>query len=203
EDQQGALSGVEAPPQLTLGRAAAATADREAARLERLDGPADQQDAGHDRGQQRRQADPPQFDRRPGPRREHAPADSKDRALRLASLRRRTARRRAAAARSPRARVPDGHVRRQRACQCSILIEFIRSGFEVLPCRLPKLSSFLSTSMPSITRPNTGCCDGVLLSHQSRNELCAVLMKNWLPPLLGRPVLAIDSVPGSLENFAF
>src|SRR5690606_31009 len=90
----------------------------------------------------------------------------------------------------------------QRACQCSILIEFIRSGFEVLPCRLPKLSSFLSTSMPSITRPNTGCCDGVLLSHQSRNELCAVLMKNWLPPLLGRPVLAIDSVPGSLENFA-
>src|SRR5690606_19078876 len=88
------------------------------------------------------------------------------------------------------------------ARQCSVLIGFLRRGFEVLPCRLPQLSSIFSTSVPAITRPNTGCCDGVLWSHQSRNELCAVLMKNWLPPLLGRPVLAIDSVPGSLENFA-
>ena len=30
--------------------------------------------------------------------------------------------------------------------------------------------------------------------------MLAVLMKNWAPPLLGRPVFAIDRVPGSLDR---
>ena len=42
--------------------------------------------------------------------------------------------------------------------------------------------------------PKTGCWEGVLLSNQSRKELCTVLMKNWDPPLLGAPVLAIEKV---------
>ena len=35
-----------------------------------------------------------------------------------------------------------------------------------------------------------------------RKSLCTTFMKNWLPPELGWPVLAIESVPGSLENLA-
>ena len=35
-----------------------------------------------------------------------------------------------------------------------------------------------TTSMPLVTLPNTGCCDGVWPSNQSRNELCTVLTKN-------------------------
>src|SRR5690606_33529369 len=83
-----------------------------------------------------------------------------------------------------------------------IVTEFMRSGFEVLPWRLPKVSSLASTSMPWTILPNTGCCEGVLLSHQSRNELWAMFMKNWLPPELGRPVLAIDRFPVSSETLA-
>lgn len=41
----------------------------------------------------------------------------------------------------------------------------------------------------------------MLLSNQSRKELCTVFTKNWEPPLLG-PALAIESVPGSLEILA-
>ena len=37
------------------------------------------------------------------------------------------------------------------------------------------------------------------MSNQSRKELCTVLTKNWDPPLLGWPVLAMERVPGSLE----
>ena len=56
-----------------------------------------------------------------------------------------------------------------------------------------------TTSMPLVTLPNTGCCDGVWPSNQSRNELCTVLMKNCEPPLLGWPVLAMERVPGRFE----
>jgi hypothetical protein len=49
-----------------------------------------------------------------------------------------------------------------------------------------------------LTFPKTGWAEGVLLSNQSRNALWFTLMKNWLPPDSGRPVLAIDKVPGAL-----
>merc|ERR1711892_859072 len=60
----------------------------------------------------------------------------------------------------------------------------------------------LITSMPSVILPKTGCFEGVLVSNQSRKALCLVLMKNCEPPESGAPVLAIDSVPISLEIFA-
>lgn len=69
-----------------------------------------------------------------------------------------------------------------------------------LPSHLALLIA-ITTSMPLATLPKTGCWDGVLLSKKSRNELCTVLMKNWLPPELGWPVLAIENVPGSLDSF--
>ena len=79
---------------------------------------------------------------------------------------------------------------------------FILRGLEVAPARLPKLSSFLTTSIPSVTLPNTGCWLGVLRSNQSRKALWVVFRKNWLPPEFGRPVLAMLRVPGSLLNLA-
>ena len=60
----------------------------------------------------------------------------------------------------------------------------------------------LITSMPSVTLPKTGCLEGVLVSNQSRKALCLVLMKNCEPPESGIPVLAMDSVPTSLESLA-
>ena len=45
-----------------------------------------------------------------------------------------------------------------------------------------------------VTFPNTGCCDSVDSSNQSRNLLCTVLMKNCDPPLLGLPVFAMENV---------
>ena len=47
------------------------------------------------------------------------------------------------------------------------------------------LPIFLTTSMPSVTLPKTGCCEGVEVSHQSRNLLCTVFTKNCEPPELG------------------
>src|SRR5438309_497407 len=63
------------------------------------------------------------------------------------------------------------------------------------------VSIFFTTSMPSMTLPNTGCFEAPGV-NQSRYELWTVLMKNWHEPLLGRPVFAIDSVPGSFERRA-
>ena len=62
------------------------------------------------------------------------------------------------------------------------------------------LPIFITTSMPLVTFPNTGCCEGDRSSRQwSRKSLCTVLTKNCDPPLLGWPVLAMDKVPGSFE----
>src|SRR5262245_12640119 len=71
-----------------------------------------------------------------------------------------------------------------------------RSSLSVGVC-----SIFFTTSMPEITRPNTGCLDAPGVK-KSRNALWTVLMKNWQLPLLGAPVFAMESVPGSLESFA-
>ena len=49
--------------------------------------------------------------------------------------------------------------------------------------------------------PKTGCFESPG-ENQSRKSLCTVFMKNCEPPELGWPVLAIESVPGSLENLA-
>ena len=48
-------------------------------------------------------------------------------------------------------------------------------------------------------RIGTGCFDwpGV---NQSRFLLSFTLRKNWLPPLLGEPVFAIERVPTSFES---
>ena len=37
---------------------------------------------------------------------------------------------------------------------------------------------FITTFIPSVTLPNTGCADGEDLSNQSRKSLWTVLMKN-------------------------
>ena len=63
------------------------------------------------------------------------------------------------------------------------------------------VSMDLITSIPPMTFPNTGCLDGPG-ENQSRYALLTVLMKNYELPLLGRPVLAIERVPGSFESFA-
>ncbi len=57
-----------------------------------------------------------------------------------------------------------------------------------------------TTSWPSTTRPKTGCWEGVLLSKKSKKLLWTVLIKNWDPPEFGWPVLAMESVKGSLLN---
>ena len=65
------------------------------------------------------------------------------------------------------------------------------------PDELPAASTFLTTSMPSRTRPKTTCLP-------SSHGVSAVVMKNWLPFVFG-PAFAIDSVPGPpclMEKFS-
>merc|ERR1740138_2007214 len=47
--------------------------------------------------------------------------------------------------------------------------------------------------------PNTGCLDWPG-ENQSKFALLATLRKNCEPPEFGRPVLAIDNVPGALVS---
>merc|ERR1719203_797732 len=85
-----------------------------------------------------------------------------------------------------------------------MVMEFILTGTTGLSRTVLTLEMAFATSMPSMTLPKTGCFDGPG-ENQSRLALLATLMKNWEPPELGRPVLAIDSVPGtllSLEMFS-
>merc|ERR1719258_236295 len=77
---------------------------------------------------------------------------------------------------------------------------FIMIGCLGLSLTVGTLLIAVTMSMPSTTLPNTGCCEGVDLSNQSRKLLCATLMKNWLPPVFGWPVFAMLSVPGSFES---
>ena len=66
------------------------------------------------------------------------------------------------------------------------------------PPSVGAFSIWRTTSILSQILPNTGWRDAPGL-NQSRYELWIVLMKNYDPPVLGRPVLAMASVPGSLE----
>lgn len=50
--------------------------------------------------------------------------------------------------------------------------------------------TFLTTSIPSITFPNTTC-------FPSSQLVLALVIKNWLPLVLG-PAFAIESIPGSV-----
>merc|ERR1719498_47711 len=80
-------------------------------------------------------------------------------------------------------------------------MDFIMIGVFGLSSLVGTWEILFTRSMPSVTWPNTGCWDGVDLSHQSRKLLWATLMKNWLPPVFGWPVFAMLSVPGSFEIF--
>lgn len=52
------------------------------------------------------------------------------------------------------------------------------------------LRTFLTTSIPSTTFPNTTC-------FPSSQLVLALVMKNWLPLVLG-PAFAMESIPGSV-----
>merc|ERR1719409_787336 len=59
------------------------------------------------------------------------------------------------------------------------------------------LEILVTTSMPRVILPKTGCFDAPG-ENQSRFLLSATLRKNCEPPEFGRPVLAMDNVPGAL-----
>jgi len=62
-----------------------------------------------------------------------------------------------------------------------------RAFLDVWPDCEPTASTFITTSMPSITRPNTTW-------RPSSHEVLTVVMKNWEPFESG-PELAIDRMP--------
>jgi len=64
------------------------------------------------------------------------------------------------------------------------------TGCEVGPLAEPTASIDLTTSIPLVTLPNTQCLP-------SRCGVGTVVMKNWLPLVLG-PALAMDKRPGSV-----
>merc|ERR1719247_348597 len=76
-------------------------------------------------------------------------------------------------------------------------MEFILIGVAGLSFTVLTLEIALTTSMPAVIFPNTGCLDSPGL-NQSKKSLLATLRKNWEPPVLGDPVLAMDKVPGAL-----
>merc|ERR1719352_1005846 len=84
-----------------------------------------------------------------------------------------------------------------------IVTEFIFTGVTGQSSRVCTLEilTMMSKLALSTHLPKTGCLDSPG-ENQSRKSLCTVFMKNWLPPELGEPVLAIESEPGSLENLA-
>merc|ERR550532_90524 len=75
----------------------------------------------------------------------------------------------------------------------------MRIGYTGLSFEVLTFEIAITTSMPEVTLPKTGCldCPG---ENQSRLELLATLMKNCEPPEFGRPVFAIESVPGALVS---
>ena len=83
------------------------------------------------------------------------------------------------------------------------MTDFIITGVLGQSSRVGTLEILIMMSMLALSThlPKTGCLDSPG-ENQSRKSLCTVFMKNWLPPVLAEPVLAIDSVPGSLENLA-
>merc|ERR1719443_457040 len=64
-----------------------------------------------------------------------------------------------------------------------------------------EILTMMSSDAWSTALPKTGRFDSPG-ENQSRKSLCTTFMKNCEPPELGWPVLAIESVPGSLENLA-
>merc|ERR1719335_127998 len=80
-----------------------------------------------------------------------------------------------------------------------IVMLFIRMGVRGLSSRVGTLEMFTAMSMPLVTLPKTGCFDSPG-ENQSKKSLCTTLMKNCDPPVFGAPVLAMESVPGSLES---
>lgn len=64
-----------------------------------------------------------------------------------------------------------------------------------LPCPDPTASTFFTTSLPAETLPKTTCLP-------SSQEVSAVVMKNWLPLVLG-PALAMERQKGSCFSLKF
>merc|ERR1719399_2531320 len=81
--------------------------------------------------------------------------------------------------------------------------DFIWIGVSGQSFRVRTFEIFVITSNDawSMHLPKTGCLDSPG-ENQSRKSLCTVFMKNCEPPEFGWPVLAMESVPGSLENLA-
>merc|ERR1719468_902515 len=80
-----------------------------------------------------------------------------------------------------------------------MVILFMQIGLTGLSSLVFTFEIAVATSMPDVILPNTGCLEGPG-ENQSRFLLFATLMKNCEPPVLGLPVLAIDSVPGALVS---
>merc|ERR1712060_208744 len=78
-----------------------------------------------------------------------------------------------------------------------IVMEFILMGVLGLSLLVGTVEIEVTTSIPEMTLPNTGCFDGPGL-NQSKFLLFATLMKNCDPPEFGWPVLAMERDPGSL-----
>eukprot|EP00308_Calcidiscus_leptoporus_P026785 CAMPEP_0119352148 /NCGR_PEP_ID=MMETSP1334-20130426/1467_1 /TAXON_ID=127549 /ORGANISM="Calcidiscus leptoporus, Strain RCC1130" /LENGTH=123 /DNA_ID=CAMNT_0007365127 /DNA_START=456 /DNA_END=827 /DNA_ORIENTATION=+ len=79
-------------------------------------------------------------------------------------------------------------------------MEFILMGTTGLSRTVLAFEIAMTTSIPSVMAPKTGCFDWPG-ENQSRKELSATFKKNCEPPELGRPVFAIESVPGLFESF--
>merc|ERR1740139_690125 len=80
-----------------------------------------------------------------------------------------------------------------------IVMLFMRIGFTGLSFDVFTFEIAVTTSMPLVILPNTGCFEDPG-ENQSRFLLLATFMKNCEPPELGLPVLAMDRVPGALVS---
>merc|ERR1719401_3408801 len=79
----------------------------------------------------------------------------------------------------------------------TISMLFILMGTTGLSSLVLTLEILITTSIPEVILPKTGCFDEPG-ENQSRFLLSATFMKNWEPPEFGEPVLAMESVPGAL-----
>jgi hypothetical protein len=86
-----------------------------------------------------------------------------------------------------------------RAGTFEMTTESIRMGALGLSSLVGTLEMATHSSSPDVILPNTGWRLAPSL-NQSRPSLSLTLMKNCEPPESGAPVLAIDSVPSSLES---
>merc|ERR1719401_3166558 len=80
-----------------------------------------------------------------------------------------------------------------------ILMLFILMGTTGLSSLVLTLEILVTTSIPEVILPKTGCFDAPG-ENQSRFLLSATFMKNCEPPEFGSPQLAMERVPGALVS---